>query len=96
MIGSMADSVILLLTCSYEENACTEEDVVCLVVDSADPDTQPAEHQQASAEDGEHTRGPNYTCRDVGKRTWQRDHLITENGWTGLILISFIDTKIQP
>lgn len=77
-IGSTADSAILLLTCGYEENACTEEDVVCLVVDSADADTQPAEHQQASAEDGEHTGGPNYTCRDVGKRTRQGDHLITE------------------
>ncbi|TNN69306.1 hypothetical protein EYF80_020457 [Liparis tanakae] len=34
------------LTCSDEEDAGAEEDGVGLVVDSARPDTQPAEHQQ--------------------------------------------------
>lgn len=63
--GSVAVSLILLLTCGYKEDACTEEDIVCLVVDPAHSDTQPAEHQQAGAEDGEHTGGTNNTCRDT-------------------------------
>ncbi len=65
------------LTCSYKENACAEEDVVCLVVDSANTDTQPTEHQQAGAEDGEHTGGTNYTCTETGEETWQRNHYLS-------------------
>lgn len=57
--------VIAPLTCSYKEDACAEEDVVCLIVDSAHSDTQPTEHQQAGAEDGEHTGGTNDACGDV-------------------------------
>jgi len=57
------------LTCSDEENASAEEDGVGLVGDSARPDTQPTEHQQDGAEDGEHAGGANYPCRDGGGRT---------------------------
>lgn len=73
----MADSVILLLTCSYKEDSCAEEDVVCLIVDSAHPNTQPAEHQQAGAEDGEHTGGTDDTCKDTGESGKEIDNMVS-------------------
>lgn len=57
---------IIHLTCSHKKNACAEEDIVCLVVDSAHADTEPAQHQQNGAEDGEHAGGTDYPCGDTG------------------------------
>lgn len=54
-----------LLTCSDEEDAGAEEDVVGLVVNSAHPDAEAAQHQQAGAEDGEHAGGADDTCREI-------------------------------
>lgn len=56
---------VIQLTCGYKKNACTEEYIICLVVRSPYTDTQPAKHQQGGAEDGEHTEGPNNTCREA-------------------------------
>lgn len=50
-----------MLTCSDKEDAGAEEDVVGLVVNSAHPDAEPTQHQQAGAEDGEHAGGTDYT-----------------------------------
>lgn len=58
-----ADNLLFPLTCSYKEDSGAEEDVVCLVVDAAHTDTQPAEHQQAGAEDGEHAGGTDDTYK---------------------------------
>lgn len=54
-----------LLTCSDEENASAQEDVVGLVVNSAHPDTEPTQHQQAGAEDGKHAGGADDTCAEI-------------------------------
>lgn len=54
-----------MLTCSDEENASAQEDVVGLVVNSAHPDTEPAQHQQAGAEDGKHAGGADDTCAEI-------------------------------
>lgn len=58
-----SDNLLFLLTCGYEEDSGAEEDVVCLVIDAAHTDAQPAKHQQAGAEDGEHAGGTDNTYK---------------------------------
>lgn len=48
-------------TCGHKQDASAEQDVVLVAVDASDPDTQAAEHQQNSAEDGEEARCTDYT-----------------------------------
>lgn len=54
-----------MLTCSDEEDASAQEDVVGLVVNASHPDAEPAQHQQAGAEDGEHAGGADDTCAEI-------------------------------
>lgn len=70
-----------LLTCSDEEDASAQEDVVGLVVNSAHPDAEPAQHQQASAEDGEHAGGADDTCAEISDSS----ELLEKNGFSSKI-----------
>lgn len=58
-------------TCSHEEDACAQQDVVPFAVDASEADAEAAHHEQHGAEDGEQARGANQPCsnqRGGGKR----------------------------
>lgn len=60
------------LTCSHEEDASTEDDVVLAAVEPPGTDAEPAEQEQDGAEDGEDAGGAHdaWAGREAGQRGW--------------------------